>query len=727
MLARLFLGVSIIAALPALGQAQQARDPILLDEITLNAARATGTIGQPGAPYAGGQVATGTRIGALGQRDPRRAPFRVTGYTESLIRDQQARSLGDVTLNEPSVRQDAPTFSERDSYFIRGFSVTNLDTLFDGLPYLANPRRSSLDGIAQVEVLMGPTALANGGVGRIGGTINLIPKRAEDAPLTRLTATALSDSQLWTQLDVGRRFGPGKEWGVRANASWRAGDTALDNNTTEIGVGTLGLDYRGDRLRATLDVTHNNQNLDAPTSLFNAAVPGIEIPDAPDGSINTGNPFEYHDSSHSMVAGRVEYDIRPDTTIYGAAGISRYREDFLTSNYEIQNEAGDALNYLGYNPQEIRGLSGEIGLRTQFQTGGIGHQLSISAAASLNESNRGEFNPRLLPFPVNPTNIYDPDFLPGGSVDVSGLPRADGLIPFADLRTTSIAISDTMSLAQDRVQLTFGGRYQKMRTRRFNTLPGNPEFPVGEQNFFAEDEAFTPAVAASVQLTDQLSVYGNYVEALTEGPVAPTVAVNAGEIFPAVVNRQREIGLKYDTGRVALGATLFEIRARNGITDPATGIFGVDGEQRNRGLELSVAGTPMDGLRLLGGVTFMDAELTRTQDGAFDGNDVPGVPGEAVSLYAEYDLPSVQNLTLTGRLIYNGATWYDQANSQEVDGWTRIDLGARYGMTLSNGTPLELRAGIENLLDENYWASSARGFLSAGAPRTYAVSASVAF
>ncbi|MFD2815773.1 hypothetical protein ACFSYD_17620 [Paracoccus aerius] len=109
-------------------------------------------------------------------------------------------------------------------------------------------------------------------------------------------------------------------WGLRANGSWRAGDSALDNNSVEVGVATLGLDYRGDRLRASLDASLSNQNLDAPTSLFNAALPGIDIPDAPDGKVNTANPFEYHDSSHRMIAGRLEYDIRPDTTIYAAAG-----------------------------------------------------------------------------------------------------------------------------------------------------------------------------------------------------------------------------------------------------------------------------------------------------------------------------------------------------------------------------------------------------------------------
>ncbi|WP_065373260.1 TonB-dependent receptor [Ensifer adhaerens] len=687
----------------------------------------TGTVGQPSAPYAGGQVATGAQLGALGNRAVRETPFSITGYTEKLIRDQQARSIADITLNDPSVRQDAPSFSERDSFFIRGFSVTNLDTAYDGLFYIVNPRRSFLEGIERVEVLKGPSALVNGGIGRVGGTINLIPKRATDEPLTRLTTTYLSDSQVWSHLDVGRRFGPENEWGVRFNGSYRGGETALDHNENEIGVFSLGLDYRGDRVRASLDLNHSKQNINAPTSLFNAAAPGIKIPEAPDGRINTANPFEYHDSEHNMAAARIEFDVLDNTTVYAAGGISRYREDFLSTSYTIRNSKGDALAEFGYNPQEIQGISGEIGVRSEFDTGPVGHQFNVSLSRALNENNRGRFNPRTLGFRSYTTNIYNPVYVPSDWVNTGGLPRSNDLHRFADLLTTSIAISDTLSFADDRFQLTVGGRYQDMRSRGFNTRPGIPSAPVGAMNYLYEDSRFSPAVAALVNVTDSFAVYANYVEALTEGPTAPTVALNSGEMFPAVVNKQKEIGIKYDLGEVMLSAALFEIRQPNGFTDPATRLFSMSGLQVNRGLELSAYGEPLDGVRLLGGITFMDAELAKTQGGLHDGKTVTGVPKTAISLYGEYDTPWVEDLTLTGRVIYTGSTYYDRANTQKISDWTRVDLGARYSMARENGNPLEFRATVENVFNENYWASSARGFLSAGAPRTFMLSASVDF
>ena len=300
----------------------------------------SGTVGQPPVPYAGGQVATGSRLGLLGNRSVLNTPFNVTSYTEKLITDQQARTVGDVVQNDPSVRNDAPPYSERDSFFIRGFSVTNLDTAFDGLFYIANARRTFTEGLERVEVLKGPTAFLNGGVGRVGGTINLIPKRAFDEPLTRITTSYFSDSQVGTHLDFGRRYGAAKEWGHPLQRRLPQRGHTPRQERHRGGHRGFGLDYRGDRFRASLDLNHSNQNITAPTSLFNAAAPNIAVPRAPNNRRNTANTNEYIDTTYGMAAGRVEFDILPETTIYAAGGISRYREDSLSSYYLITGASG---------------------------------------------------------------------------------------------------------------------------------------------------------------------------------------------------------------------------------------------------------------------------------------------------------------------------------------------------------------------------------------------------
>ncbi len=682
----------------------------------------SGTVGQPPVPYAGGEVATGTRIGLLGNRSVMKTPFSTTGFTDKLIRNQEARSASDIVTNDPSVRSDAPFFSDRDSYFIRGFSVTNVDTAFDGLFYLANPRRMQLDGIERVELLKGPTALLTGGVGRVGGTINLIPKRAYDEPLTRVTTSYFSDANVGTHLDLGRRYGDAKEWGVRFNGAYRAGDTALDNHALEVGNATLALDYRGERFRASLDMTHQRQNVTAPASLFNAVAPGIAIPRAPNGRINTSSRFEYNDSVYDMVAGRMEYDILPETTVYIAGGVSRFREDSLSSFFTITSPNGNATNNFAIAPTAIEGYTGDVGFRSRFDTGFVGHFLTVSAVEANNKIFRNGFIPPA--FPGVQTNIYDPVSLPFGRIP-NLFPRASAQPLQADGTYRSVGISDTLSLAEDRILLTLGGRFQDVVSKAFVTRPVPTR---GSQSYGYAEGRFSPAVALAVQPFENLTLYGNYIEALIEGPTAPGVGVsNPGDVFAPIVSRQKEAGAKYDFGPVLLTTGLFEIELPNFFT--ANGVFGENGLQRNRGVEVNVYGEPVAGVRLLGGVTFLDAKLARTAGGAFDGNDVPGVPDTSVSLYGEYDLPPwmLPGLTLTGRALYSSSVFYDQGNTQVVPDWIRFDAGVRYAFAGYAGKPVVLRATVQNLFDEAYYASAARGFLGIGAPRTVIVSASVDF
>lgn len=48
-------------------------------------------------------MATQARLGMFGNRELLGRPFRLTGYNNKTIRDLQARSVDDVTINEPSI------------------------------------------------------------------------------------------------------------------------------------------------------------------------------------------------------------------------------------------------------------------------------------------------------------------------------------------------------------------------------------------------------------------------------------------------------------------------------------------------------------------------------------------------------------------------------------------------------------------------------------------------
>lgn len=186
--------------------------------------------------------------------------------------------------------------------------------------------------------------------------------------------------------------------------------------------------------------------------------------------------------------------------------------------------------------------------------------------------------------------------------------------------------------------------------------------------------------------------------------------------------------MKLDGGKLGGSVALFTTAQPQAYVQDNT--FGLFGEQRNRGVELSVFGMPATGLRLVGGLTLLDTEQRRTANAATDGREAIGVPEIQFNLGADWDVPNVPGLALNTRLVSTSSQFADAANLQKLPSWTRFDVGASWSTRLMD-RDVTLRARLDNVLDKNYWASAGGypgyGYLVAGAPRTLALSASVDF
>jgi iron complex outermembrane receptor protein len=241
-----------------------------------------------------------------------------------------------------------------------------------------------------------------------------------------------------------------------------------------------------------------------------------------------------------------------------------------------------------------------------------------------------------------------------------------------------------------------------------------------------DEAAVTPMVGILGKPLRNLSLYANYIEGLQEGSTAPTGTANQGEVLPPFVAKQYEVGAKWDIGRVAATLAAFQITQPSADTDPVTNIFEETGEQRHRGIELNVFGEVMTGVRLLGGATYIDAELTKTNDGTNEGNEPPGVSPLRVVFGAEWDTPFFQGFTLMGRVTHDSSNYLDAANTQKVPGWARLDLCARYRLERADGKPIVIRTTVTNVLDSDYWVNSSSQ-LGLSEPLTFRLSASFDF
>ncbi|MBH3401601.1 TonB-dependent siderophore receptor [Pseudomonas fluorescens] len=661
---------------------------------------------------AGGQVARGARLGMLGNKDVMDTPFSVTSYTAKTLADLQTVTVADALERDPSVRSTGQTGGIVDSFFVRGFAIGegNLGELaYDGVYGVAPNYRAFTEYAERVEVLKGPGALMygispNSGV---GGVINIVPKRPLDQDLTRFTGSYASDTQVGGHLDISRRFGEENQFGVRFNGSLQGGDTAVDDQHRDVGVGAIALDYRGERLRLNLDYISQKESFEGASRPFTLA-PGVQVPSAPNGRTSLPQKWGWSDTKEQSALLGGEYDLSDSLTVFAHAGGGRSDVKRLSDQVpRILNDAGDTSNIPGYYKFNVDRSTADVGLRAQFATGPITHTTTLMATRYQDELSRGINNGTEIR-----SNIYHPVDTPKQNL------RAPKVLRISESELSGVALTDTLGFLDERIQLTQGVRRQDIESRNYNAA--------GAVSSRYKDAATTPLVGVVVKPWDDVSLYYNYVEGLSKGDIAPGTASNAGETFAPYESKQHELGVKYEHGTLMTTLALFQIEKPSGELG-ANGVYSVQAEQRNRGVELSVYGEVAPGTRLMGGVTFLDGELTQSASAANRGNKPVGVPDIQANLWAEYDTPWLEGFTLTGGAIYTDSQYVNQANTQELDAWTRIDAGVRYA-TKIEGRPTTLRATVQNVFDREYWSGVASyGAFSPGYPRTLQLSATVDF
>lgn len=664
--------------------------------------------------YVGGQVSRRGALGMLGDRDFMETPFSMTSYTSDTVKNQQARTLGDLVGSDPSVRTTNPAGGRFEQFTIRGFSLFNSDVAYNGLYGILPTYSIDMEMAERVDIFKGPSQLINGisPRGSVGGGINLVPKRAGDKPLTEFTGSYAADSQVGGVLDVGRRFGDENQFGLRFNGVKQSGDTEWDDQSVDREMAVLGLDFRAERLRLSADLGHTERDTDAPQERVLVGA-NARVPDAHEVRHNYAQAWSKARTQDTFGALRGEFDLSDSLLAYAAVGARESNHDFLRHNVSIINDAGDFSVQPRDFTRDESVRTAMAGLRNWFDTGSVSHELNLSASYFYMDFTNGGARYRAAP-----SNLYDPLQTPTPVTPT----RIDSEV-YTENRFSSVALSDTLGFIDDRLLLTLGARWQRVKVDDWNNdVKGDTAY---------DEEKVSPSAGILYKLTDQLSLYANYMEGLSQGKIAPSTSVNDDEIFPPFISRQVEVGAKYDLGSFALTASAFRIKQPAYETNVSTRVFGPNGKRENRGVELSLFGEPLEGFRLLGGVMYIDSELTDTVDGASDGNRAPATPEYNLNLGAEWDVPTLSGLTLTARGIHSSSQYLDQANSKQIDGWERFDLGARYAFK-AGGKDVTLRATLENVLDDRYWASAGASDdsepgLTLSTPRTWLVSATVGF
>ncbi|MFM2402760.1 MAG: hypothetical protein RL223_640 [Pseudomonadota bacterium] len=630
---------------------------------------------------AGGMAATGARLGLLGNQDVRDTPFAVTSYTAQLIEDQQARTVADVLQNDPSVRFTTSGGHTQENYRLRGFDVHNSDVAFNGQYGLAPLGSSTLEFVERVEVLRGPSAMFTGMApsGGIGGVVNLVPKRAGDTPLARVRLSHETGSQLGTALDLGRRFGEDQAFGVRVNAAYSDGGTPLQGQDRTRRLLSAALDYRKAGLTASLDLYDSQQSFAGGTpAMYGFAT--ANLPAVPDPSINVLKGAAGRFSNQGAVA-RAEYAFNAGLSAFASVGARRYtHQGFISGTHAHSVQADGSAQVRGvaqraYDDSE----TAELGARLNLQTGPVRHALVVQA------SRLGlEAGSLVNVTAMQASNIYTPVTPTLPAMPTGDIPRT------SQATLSSLALVDTMSLLQDRLSVTLGLREQQVKQLNY------------------DERALTPALGVVVKpWGESISLYGNHVQGLSQGGTVSDVnATNHGHQFAPYKTTQQELGLKWQAGPMLHTASVFQIEVPTMMsTGPSSSPTYTDGaETRMRGLEWSSSGALTPVLHVVGGASWLHSALTATQGGVNQGKEAFGVPRWQGNLALQWATP-VPGLQLQARGVATSSVYLNNANTWQLPGWGRLDLGASYDTRVA-ARKLVLRLNVDNVLDRHYWSGS---------------------
>lgn len=672
-----------------------------------------------------GQVANGGRLGMLGQQNAMDVPFNIISYTSKLVEDQQARTIGDVVSNDAGVQPLQGYGNYAESFRIRGLKFDGDDMTFGGLSGVLPRQVVDAQMVDRIEIFKGSNALMNGAASSgVGGMINLEPKHAGDIPQVKLGMDYTSDAQIGTTLDAGRRFGESDQFGARVNLVHREGDTAIDNDRRRTTLASVGLDYKGDKFRTSVDMGYQKKTFHGGETGLNIMYVDF-VPSLPKNDRSYSQKWAWSDVENEFGMWRSEYDINDSWTAYTGLGAQHAHELGLYSAPRLQDESGNATASRLDTNRISDTMSGMAGIRGNFDTGFVSHKVNLGYSAQTKEEkiawkmSKLADNPLVNiyhPYPVNPPVSTNSDGKGGNYSDpiTSGRTRTQGWL-----------LSDTLGVLDDKLLFTLGARHQKVVVRGYDKQTGQENLA---DNF--DGSRWIPVYGIVYKPLQELSLYANHTESLQPGKTAPNTAVNYGQSTGIVHSKQNEVGVKADFGRVGGSLSLFEITMPVSTLNSATKVYSLNAEQRNRGVELSVFGEPMLGLRLNGGATWLQAELTKTSTGLYEGNDAIGVPNFYAVLGAEYDIKSVEGLTAIARVNHSGSQYANQANTKKLDSYTTLDLGVRYRVALNNNqNQMTVRAGVENVTDENYWAGAddSGTYIYQGEPRTFKVSVGYEF
>lgn len=688
-------------------------------------------------------------------------PLAVTALSGSAVEDSASNTVESLPRLIPTLTFRKGTTTRNSALFLRGvgtisFSIAaepSVSTVVDGVVYSRSGQAfSDLYDIERIEVLRGPQGTLFG-KNASAGVLNMISRRPKNTFEADITMAAFGDSEYRTSATMS---GPiGKDVRGRFTGFYGYMDGYVDN----VHLGEMVNGYQRQGGRGLLEWTPSFSPRPLLITVIGDYGRGeddccaelLSLPDEPGESVN-------------VVLDQIGRDtgaLGPDQLIVSQNLRSQTRDESaglsVQANLEIGKHALTSITaYRGWSNTEIRdgdflsGGASHVGVFELHDTGvqsfgQFSQELRLTSPAG----RRFEYQAGLFLFLLNSNRTFTRQDIT--CADSQLAPDATGLAPcepgqatIAFPTATAIMSSDFDNYAAfgqglvrltDKLRFTGGLRLTRdtvgFQHRRFNPTgeagPGvrDADFPGPDGEFYTDSTSALGVSGRAVlqfDLKPDINIFSSYARGY-KGP-AYNVFFNFSEnnslpIDPETSNAV-ELGIKgaLPGARLYFSATGFyqqfdNFQANNFIDLDGTIITTLTnaGTVSTKGVELELSAQPVTGLRLSGGLAYVDAQIDEFNvvDGAPDadtrvGEELPLSPDWKLSVGGDYRLPlggSPVSVTLGTQYAWQSEQYSNLGANPDL-------LIAGYGMwdariTLaSKNERISLALIGRNLLDQHF-------------------------
>lgn len=622
------------------------------------------------------------------QQDLNKIPQNIQVISADVIKDQQAISMMENITRNVSGAQMIEHWGNFARINMRGFRIPPFR---NGQNVLSTwgPLAEDMALVERIEVVKGPSAFMLSS-GEPGGLYNVVTKKPTGVSHGEVGLVTGSYNTLRATLDVEGKLSDDNKLQYRfvgAGTTQEAHRAYEDQNRYTFAPSVKYLiddktsvtaqytfQYYKTRLigSAYVFAPEEYASLDRDFTLNDPKI-GPSIMKEHYGLVN----FEHKLSNNWSVSAQLAY------LNYQHEGSSLW----LDGSFGVQAN-GDLIRTVSiWDAKEEKKL-GQAFVNGTAQTGGVSHKI-LGGLDFGNSSYIADWSTGInIDTEENPFNIYNPQPAAIAPVFDRSTPLTQRAVGYITYEYLAYYAQDELGFFNDDLRLTLAGRYTEMKTNSYGST--------------STDKVFTPRVAASYSILDNLSAY-----AMFDQSFLPTQGADAeGNSFDPVTAEDIEGGIKYEfgDGKWNVAAGYFNITKDKILVpgpDPNYSIQ-IDSDVTSRGFEFDLRGELFTGLGVV-----LNYANTNVEDA--DGNKVVGFSKHITNGWFNYKFQERAlegfGVSLGYQYLVDRSTWAWGADGEtDLPDYFRMD-----GALSWENNKFRVALNLNNLLNEYLYSGADYG------------------